>query len=142
MTAWAVTQTDRFTAASAGAGLTNLVSMYGTNDIPATLVDYFGGAPWDDFEEYRRASAMTFITRASTPTLILHGEEDTRVPLGQSQEFYLGLKQNAVPTEMVVYPREPHGLREPTHQLDKMRRELRWFEQHVLGRQAPIEEQP
>ncbi len=142
MTAWAVTQTDQFRAASAGAGLTNLVSMYGTNDIPSTLVDYFGGAPWDDLEEYRRASAMTFITQASTPTLILHGEEDDRVPLGQSQEFYLGLKQNGVPVQMVVYPREPHGLREPNHQLDKMQRELRWFDQHVLGRSTETEEQP
>jgi dipeptidyl aminopeptidase/acylaminoacyl peptidase len=136
MTAWTITQTNRFKAAMVGAGLTNMYSMYSTNDLQRTLDGYFGAEPWDDEEAYRRASAMTFIKRAKTPTLIQHGQADLRVPVGQAQELYMGLKRNDVPVELVFYPREPHGLQEPRHQLDKMRREYAWFAKHVLGETA------
>ena len=128
MCAWSVTQTTRFKAASCGAALTNLYSMYGTNDIPSTLDDYFDGPPYAKAETYWSASAMAWITRVKTPTLILHGQADDRVPTSQGQEFYLGLKKLGVPTEFVTYPREPHGFREPNHQVDKMEREIAWFE--------------
>ena len=137
MTAWTITQTNRFKAAMVGAGLTNMYSMYSTNDLQRVLEGYFGAEPWDDEEVYRRASAMTFIKRAKTPTLILHGQVDLRVPTGQAQELYMGLKKNDVPVELVFYPREPHGLQEPRHQLDKMRREYDWFARHVLGIAGP-----
>jgi dipeptidyl aminopeptidase/acylaminoacyl peptidase len=139
MTAWTLTQTNRFKALMAGAGLTNMFSMYSTNDLQRVLEGYFGAEPWDDLEAYRRASAMTFIKKAKTPTLILHGAEDKRVPVGQAQELYMGLRKNGVAAELVFYPREGHGLREPRHQLDKMRREYAWFSRHVLGvdNQAP-----
>ena len=133
LTSWTITQTDRFKAAADGAGLTNMISMYGTNDLQRTLEEYFGGMPWDDYAGYERASAMYHIKDAKTPTLILHGEKDDRVPIGQAQELYMGLKKRGVPVEMVVYPREPHGLREPNHQLDKMEREMAWFDKWVLG---------
>jgi dipeptidyl aminopeptidase/acylaminoacyl peptidase len=137
MTAWTITQTRRFKAAMVGAGLTNMYSMYSTNDIPSALDGYFGAEPWDDEEAYRRASAMTFIKQARTPTLIQHGLADLRVPVGQAQELYAGLTRNDVPAELVLYPREPHGLQEPRHQLDKMRREYAWFARYVLGEGAP-----
>lgn len=129
MCAWSITQTARFKAASCGAGLTNLISMHGTNDIPSTLDDYFGGGPYGaaSVDAYWKASAMAHVTKAKTPTLLLHGQADERVPLGQAQELYLGLKRQNVPTELVVYPREPHGFREPNHQVDKIERELAWF---------------
>lgn len=127
MCAWSITQTTRFKAASCGAALTNLYSMYGTNDIPSTLDDYFGGPPYANAEGYWSASAMAFVTRVKTPTLILHGQADDRVPPSQGQELYLGLKKLGVPTEFVTYPREPHGFREPNHQVDKIERELAWF---------------
>ena len=133
MTAWTLTQTDRFKAVMVGAGLTNMFSMYSTNDLQRLLEGYFGDTPFDDEEQYRRASAMTFIKQAKTPTLIMHGAEDTRVPKSQAQELYMGLKKNDVPVQMVWYPREPHGLREPRHQLDKMRREYAFFSENVLG---------
>jgi dipeptidyl aminopeptidase/acylaminoacyl peptidase len=116
-----------------GAGLTNMFSMYSTNDLQRTLEAYFGAEPWNDLEVYNNRSAMTFIKRAKTPTLILHGAEDKRVPVGQAQELYMGLRKNDVPVELVFYPREPHGLQEPRHQLDKMRREYAWMSKHVLG---------
>jgi len=133
MTAWTLTQTNRFKAVMVGAGLTNMYSMYSTNDLQSVLEDYFGGEPWDDEQAYRRASAMMFIKKAKTPTLILHGQADTRVPVGQAQELYMGLKKNDVPVELVFYPREPHGLQEPRHTLDKMKREYAWFARYVLG---------
>ena len=137
MTAWTVTQTTRFKAAMVGAGLTNMVSMYSTNDLQTTLEGYFGAAPWDAPGQYEQRSAMTFIKQAKTPTLILHGQADTRVPIGQAQELYMGLKKNDVPVQLVFYPREPHGLQEPRHQLDKMKREYEWMSRYVLERPIP-----
>lgn len=130
MCAWTITQTTRFKAAACGAALTNLISMYGTNDIPSTLDDYFGGGPYSaaNSQAYWNASAMAHIAKAKTPTLILHGLADDRVPPSQGQELYLGLKKLGVPTEFVTYPREPHGFREPNHQIDKVEREIAWFE--------------
>ena len=133
MTAWTLTQTNRFKAVMVGAGLTDMPSMYGTNDIPSTILEYFLGEPWDDPAQYAARSAMTFIKQARTPTLIQQGQADHRVPIGQSQELYLGLAHNHVPVELVFYPREPHGLREPRHQITKMENEYAWFAKWVLG---------
>ncbi len=137
MTAWTLTQTNRFKAVMVGAGLTDMFSMYSTNDLQRVLEGYFGGQPWNDVEAYRRASAMTFIKQAKTPTLILHGGSDTRVPPSQAQELFMGLRKNNVPVELVFFPREPHGLQEPRHRLDKMRREYAWFSKYVLGVELP-----
>ncbi len=131
MTAWTLTQTNRFKAVVVGAGLTDMFSMYSTNDLQRVLEGYFGGAPWNDLESYRRASAMTFINQAKTPTLILHGAADTRVPPSQAQELYMGLRKNNVPVEMVVFPRENHGFIEPRHILDKMKRETAFIEKYL-----------
>ena len=137
MTAWTLTQTNRFKAVMVGAGLTNMYSMYSTNDLQRVLEGYFGVQPWDDVDFYWRRSAMAFIKQAKTPTLILHGAVDLRVPVGQAQELYMGLRKNNVPVELVFFPREPHGLQEPRHQLDKMRREYGWFSKYVLGIEEP-----
>ena len=136
MTAWTLTQTNRFKALVVGAGLTDMFSMYSTNDIPRTIDGYFGAEPWNDVEEYRKRSAMTFIKNAKTPTLILHGQSDLRVPIGQAQELYVGLKKNNVPVQLVFYPREGHGLQEPRHQIDRMTRENAFIRRYVLGESA------
>jgi dipeptidyl aminopeptidase/acylaminoacyl peptidase len=142
MTAWTLTQTNRFKAVMVGAGLTDMFSMYSTDDLQRILDGYFGGEPWDQLEAYRRASAMTFIKQARTPTLIQHGAADQRVPPTQAWELYMGLKKNHVPVEMRLFPREPHGLQEPRHQLDKMRREYSWFSKYVLGIDNSSEAKP
>ncbi|MGH9823502.1 MAG: alpha/beta hydrolase family protein, partial [Blastocatellia bacterium] len=142
MTAWTLTQTDRFKAVMVGAGLTDMYSMYSTDDLQRVLDGYFKGEPWDVKDNYARASAMTYIKQARTPTLIQHGGADPRVPNGQSWELYMGLKKNHIPVELAFFPREPHGLREPRHQLDKMRREYAWFSKWVLGIETPSPEKP
>ena len=76
---------------------------------------------------------ITAAPKAKTPTMIMHGQNDQRVPIGQAQELYMGLKKNNVPVSLVFYPREGHGLQEPRHQLDKMNREFAWFAKYVLG---------
>jgi dipeptidyl aminopeptidase/acylaminoacyl peptidase len=133
MTSWIVTQTRRFKAASAGAPVTNLMSFAGTADIPSFLPDYFGGEFWDVFEAWRTHSAMFNVRGVTTPTLIQHGEADRRVPVSQGYELYNALRRQGVTTEMVVYPRQPHGIQEPKLMLDVMSRNLAWFERHVRG---------
>ena len=127
MTSWVITQTDRFKAASVGAGVTNLMSFTGTADIPGFIPDYFQDEFWDDLEPYRKHSAMFNVAGVTTPTLIQHGENDARVPVSQGYELYNALKRQGVETQMVVYPRQPHGIREPRLQLDAMKRNLEWF---------------
>lgn len=131
MTSWIVTQTKRFKAASAGAPVTNLMSFNGTADIPSFVPDYFGGNQWDNPEIYAKHSAMFNIKGVTTPTLIQHGEADIRVPISQGYEFYNALKQQNVPTRMIVLPRQPHGPNEPKMQLAAMQSNLDWFEKYL-----------
>jgi dipeptidyl aminopeptidase/acylaminoacyl peptidase len=136
MTSWVITQTQRFKAASVGAGVTNLVSFTGTADIPGFIPDYFGGEFWDEggVDRWRAHSAMFQVQNVKTPTLIQHGEADLRVPVSQGYELYNALRRRGVPTRMVVYPRQPHGLQEPKFIEDAMRRNLEWFDRWVMGR--------
>jgi dipeptidyl aminopeptidase/acylaminoacyl peptidase len=137
MTAWVVTQTSRFKAAMVGAGLTNLWSMYGTNDVPNSLVDYFGGMPnAKTMPLYLDRSAMQHIDQVVTPTLLLHGAQDERVPTGQSLEMFRALRERGVTTELVFYPREGHGILEYYHQKDRLQRIHDWITKHTLGAAA------
>ena len=131
MTSWVITHTHRFKAAAVGAGVTNLWSFTGTSDIPGFLPDYFTGEPWNTFDGYFNHSPMAFVKGVTTPTLILHGEADERVPISQGYELYHALKRQGVETKMVVYPRTPHGPREPKFLLDIMQRHVDWMEQHL-----------
>ena len=134
MTAWVVTQTPRFKAAMVGAGLTNMASMYGTNDIPNVLVTYFGGIPGKEtMPLYAGRSAMTFIDNVTTPTLILHGASDERVPTGQAYELFRGLKDRGKTTELVFYPREGHGIAEYYHLKDRLTRIHDWITRYTIG---------
>jgi dipeptidyl aminopeptidase/acylaminoacyl peptidase len=134
MTAWTITQTTRYKAAMVGAGLTNMWSMYGTNDIPSVLIAYFGGIPnAKTLPLYLDRSAMSHIDNVTTPTLILHGANDERVPTGQAYELYRGLKDRGKATELVFYPREGHGFTEFYHQKDRMQRIYDWVTKYTLG---------
>jgi dipeptidyl aminopeptidase/acylaminoacyl peptidase len=137
MTSWIISQTTRFKAARMGAGLTNLESMYGTTDIPGYIGAFFDGPPTKaTFELYRARSAMTYIDKIKTPTMIMHGGNDARVPIGQPMELYRGLKDRGIPTELLFYPREGHGFSEYYHQIDKMKREYEWITKYTIGSTA------
>ena len=132
MTSWVVTQTDRFKAASMGAGLPNLVSMVTTTDIPDYIVAHAGGKEfWEDYKEYEKHSAIYQIKNVKTPTQVIHGANDLRVPFTQGQEFYNALKRKGVDTEMIVYPRTPHGPQEPKLLMDVSPRIMAWFEKYM-----------
>ncbi|MHB0876730.1 MAG: alpha/beta hydrolase family protein, partial [Anaerolineae bacterium] len=127
MSSWAITQTDRFKAALVGAAVTNLISMTGTCDIPGFVPDYFGCEFWDDLETYRAHSPVLNARNVRTPTLILHGDQDQRVPLSQGRELYNVLKRQGTPVEMVIYPRAGHGVSEPRQIIDVCRRTMEWL---------------
>jgi len=136
ITSFIITKTNRFKAASVGAGVTNLMSFTGTADIPSFLPDYFGGEPWERIDTYMKHSAMFNITDVKTPTLIIHGEDDRRVPLSQGQELYNALQRQGCPVEMVVYPRTSHGVREPKFIQDVGERIIAWFNTQLGRRRA------
>jgi len=132
MTSWTVTQTNRFKAAVVGAAVTNLFSFDGTTDItPSFLRNYFFDIPFNRRAAYDNHSAMTFLKNCKTPSLVLHGDSDERVPVSQGWEFFNGLRMLGVPAEMVVYPREHHGFRERAHQLDLLTRVLAWYDKYL-----------
>ena len=130
LTSFIVTKTNRFKAASMGAGLPNLISMVTTTDIQDYLVAHMGSEFWNDYETYEKHSAIYQIKNTTTPTQIIHGANDLRVPFTQGQEFYRALDRLGVDTEMVVYPRTPHGPREPKFLMDVSDRILTWFEKY------------
>lgn len=128
LTAWAVSQTDRFKAAVMGAGVSSWQAMSMTSDVPTFTGDVAGGSPWSgDPGRSLEHSAITYAERVQTPILMLHGKEDVRVPLSQSIGFHRALRGRELPVELVVYPREPHSIGERRHQEDLMRRVLDWF---------------
>jgi len=128
LTYWGLTRTGRFAAASAGAGANELVSMYHATDIPEFYWTYLGPKPWEDFALYQERSAYRYVERVTTPLLIQVGENDARVPAQQSDMFYEAMREiGNAPVEMVVYPGQPHGVREPRLQRDRMLRNVAWF---------------
>lgn len=132
MTFWIDTQTDRFKAISPGAGLPDLYSMYSQTDIHRYLRQFFNmKAPWDNFQEYWDHSPMKFVNNVKTPTMILHGQADTRVPIPQAEEFFRALTERHVPVEFVTYPRENHGFTEPRHIQDRYQRYLVFFGKYL-----------
>jgi dipeptidyl aminopeptidase/acylaminoacyl peptidase len=130
MSEWAITQTTRFKAAISGAGLSNLISEYGTERGPS-YDEWFYGLPYEKPEGFLNSSPFLYLKNAKTPTLILQGDADSVDPLGQSQELYRGLKRYGVESELVIYPREPHGFHEQKHLLDRLNRILAWYDAYL-----------
>ncbi len=131
MTMWAITQTHRFRAAVAGAGLSNWQSYTGENDIDGWMVPYFGATVYDDPKIYAKSSPMDFIKNVKTPTLLLVGDRDGEVPEPQSREFWHALKTLGVETQLVVYAGEGHAIRQPDHRRDIMQRMVAWFDHYL-----------
>lgn len=150
MTNKIITFTDRFKAASSGAGAANWISMYAQSDVRTYRTPWFGGTPWQKdapIPAYWDNSPLKDVAQVTTPTLFLVGERDVRVPMPQSVEMYRALKSNGIPTHLYVAPREPHGWGELRHELFKMNIELDWFEKYATKRpytweKAPADEKP
>ena len=131
MAMWAVTQTDRFKAAVAGAGLSDWISYYGENGIDEWMIPFFGASAYDDPGVYRKSSPIEFIKNVKTPTFEYVGELDVECPAPQSLEFWHALETLGVPTQLVIYPGEGHRLREPAHIADVAHRTVDWFDKYL-----------
>jgi dipeptidyl aminopeptidase/acylaminoacyl peptidase len=134
MAAWAVTQTHRFKAAVSGAPVIDMASEFGTEDRSA-YDEWFYGTPYEKLDAFIKASPITYVKNVRTPTLLLQGENDLTDPIGQSQQFYRGLKRYNVESDLVLYPREGHGLREEKHLLDRLNRVVAWYDKYLKRRQ-------
>jgi dipeptidyl aminopeptidase/acylaminoacyl peptidase len=131
MTMWTVTHSQRFHAAVSGAGLADWLSYYGENGIDEWMIPFFGASVYDDPKPYADASPINFIKNAHTPTFIYVGERDVECPAPQSLEFWHGLKAMGVPTSLVIYPGEGHGIRKPEHVHDLADRIVGWFDKYL-----------
>lgn len=131
MTMWTVTQSQRFKAAVAGAGIANWLSYYGENGIDEWMIPFFGASAYDDPAVYAKSSPITFIKNARTPTFVFVGERDVECPAPQSQEFWHALAAQGVPTSLVIYAGEGHGIRGLEHVRDLTRRTLAWFDTYL-----------
>ena len=131
MTMWAVTQSKRFHAAVAGAGLSDWLSYTGENKIDQWMTPYFGASVYDDPQVYAKSEPMKFIRNAKTPTLIVVGDSDGECPPPQSYEFWHGLKAYDVPTEFVIYPHEGHLFADPAHSREVIERTAGWFDRYL-----------
>jgi acylaminoacyl-peptidase len=131
MTMWTVTQTNRFHAAVAGAGIANWQSYYGQNLIGQWMIPFFGASVYDDPAVYEKSSPMHFIKNAKSPTLVIVGERDAECPTSQSYEFWHALKTLGVPTKLIVYSGEGHMFIEPKHQVDRLEQTVAWFDKYL-----------
>lgn len=134
MSLWAVSQTNRFRAAVAGAGIANWQSYYGQNDIGQWMIPFFGASVYDDPGIYARSSPISFVKNVKTPTLMLVGDGDGECPAAQSTEFWRALKTLGVETRLVIYPGEGHSVGQPEHVRDTTKRTIEWFNQHLKSR--------
>lgn len=138
-----ITQTDRFKAASSGAGTLDMALQWGIEDTPGHVINFMGGLPWEVPDEYRESSSLWKLDNVKTPTLIHVGENDPRVPAAHSRalfralDFYLN-----VPSELLVYPGQGHGLRKYTYRKAKLEWDIAWFDHFVLGKPLQEPEQP
>ena len=131
MTMWTITQTDRFRAAVAGAGIANWQSYYGQNLIDQWMMPFFGSSVYDDPAVYEKSSPIRYIKNVKTPTLIIVGERDAECPSSQSYEFWHALRTLGVPTQLIVYPGEGHLYMKPENQTDRMDQMLAWFAKYL-----------
>jgi dipeptidyl aminopeptidase/acylaminoacyl peptidase len=131
MTMWAVTQTHRFRAAVAGAGLSNWQSYYGENDLDQWMIPFFGASVYDDPAVYAKSSPINYIKNARTPTLVLVGDRDGECPAPQSYEFWHALKTLGVETQFVIYPNEGHDIHLAAHRRDINERMVAWFDKYL-----------
>jgi dipeptidyl aminopeptidase/acylaminoacyl peptidase len=136
MTNWIVSHTNRFKAAVTLRSVSNFISDEGTRDGSYGHEDYFKGILFDDFDQYWDASPLKYAHNVRTPTLILHSDNDFRVPIEQGEQWFRALQHYGVPSELVLFPRENHNLTrtgEPKHLVESLNWQIYWFERYLNG---------
>ncbi len=140
ISAFLTTNTNRFKAISVGAGISNWVTYYVNTDITPFTRQYLKTTPWENMDIYLKTSPMTNIAKASTPTLIQHGEFDRRVPIPNAYELYRGLQDRGIPSRLIVYKGFGHGINKPKERLAAVWHNWQWFNHYIWG--EPLEELP
>jgi len=133
ISAFLATNTNAFKAISVGAGISNWVTYYVNTDITPFTRQYLQATPWSDMDIYLKTSPMTNINKATTPTLIQHGEFDKRVPVPNAYELYRGLQDKGVPSKLVIYKGFGHGINKPKERLAAVWHNWQWFNRYVFG---------
>lgn len=130
-----ITRTDRFKAASSGAGVVDMMIQWGIEDTPGHVINFMeGNLPWENPTEYLESSPSYRLHNVTTPTIIHVGEHDERVPAAHSRTLYRALKHYVkTPTELIVYPDEGHGLTTREHRKAKMEWDLAWFDKYLIA---------
>ena len=131
LTNWLITHYNIFKAASSGAGMCDWISFYGTTEVKYLREIWFNGTPYEKYDDYLRKSPVMYAKNATTPTLLLCGELDKRVPLSQSEEMYTALKKAGCTTELIVFPDNGHGLWQISKQKIKIKKEMDWFDKYL-----------
>ncbi|HTN04885.1 MAG TPA: prolyl oligopeptidase family serine peptidase, partial [Planctomycetaceae bacterium] len=138
-----IARTQRFKAASSGAGVFDFALQWGIEDTPGHVINFATGQPWEKPEEYQRGSPLFAADKITTPTLIHVGAGDERVPAAHSRMLYRTLRfYRSVPTELVIYPGEGHGLTKYNHRKAKMEWDLAWYDKYILGKTGEKPAQP
>ena len=137
MSMWANTQTRRFKAIVAGAGIANWTSYYGQNGIDKWMIPFFGASVYDDEAVYRAASPISFIRKAKTPTFVYVGERDVECPAPQSLEYWHALSTIGTPVKLMVYAGEGHHFHKPTDLEDLRGRVVDWFGHYLKDDGSP-----
>ncbi len=127
------TYSDRFKAISAGAGISSWYTYYANTDIPHFTRHYLDNTPWNDPDIYAKTSPITYLRQACTPTLILHGDRDLRVPYANARELYRGLVDMGVPVELVTFKGMGHNPTKPGLHRAIMHQNYTWFCHHLMG---------
>lgn len=138
ISAFLTTNTNMFKAISVGAGISNWVTYYVSTDITPFTQQYLKATPWSDMDIYLKTSPMTNINKASTPTLIQHGEFDKRVPISNAYELYRGLQDRGIPSKLVVYKGFGHGINKPKERLAAIWHNWQWFNKYIFGEEEAL----
>jgi dipeptidyl aminopeptidase/acylaminoacyl peptidase len=134
ITNWMLGTTDRFKAAVTDRSISNMISMYGTDDIALRSLDPELGPPWENFERYWDMSPLKYVANITAPLLIVHSENDFRCPMEQAEQLFIALKRLRRTVEFVRFGNESHGLSRnggPRHRVERLQRTLAWFETHL-----------
>jgi dipeptidyl aminopeptidase/acylaminoacyl peptidase len=138
-----ITKTNRFKAASSGAGVLDMAMQWGTEDTPGHVVNFEKGFPWANYEEYKRSSPLYDLNKVTTPTLIHVGEDDERVPAVHARTLFRALAfYRHVPCELVMYPGQGHGLMTYSDRKAKLAWDIAWFDKYVLGKSTEEPKKP